>query len=52
MVPLIEIAPDLIHPELHKKISEISIFQLKDDKNLTLTGKTYIIRKIPHKVLI
>lgn len=52
VVPLIEIAPDLIHPELHKKISEISIFQLKDDKNLTLTGKTYIIRKIPHKVLI
>ena len=52
VVPLIEIAPDLIHPELQKKISEISIFQLKDDKNLTLKGKTYIIRKIPHKVLI
>jgi 2-amino-4-hydroxy-6-hydroxymethyldihydropteridine diphosphokinase len=52
VVPLIEIAPDLIHPELHKKISEISIFQNEVDKTLTQAGKTYIIRKIPHKVLI
>ena len=52
VVPLIEIAPDLIHPELCKKISEIGIFHPKADKNLTLEGKTYIIRKIPHKVLL
>jgi 2-amino-4-hydroxy-6-hydroxymethyldihydropteridine diphosphokinase len=52
VVPLIEIAPDLIHPELHKKISEISIFQPKVNELLTQTSKTYIIRKIPHKVLI
>ena len=52
VVPLIEIAPDLIHPELHKKISEISIFQTKVDEPLTQTKKTYIIRKIPHKVLV
>ena len=52
VVPLIEIAPDLIHPELHKKISEISIFQTKVDEPLTQIKKTYIIRKIPHKVLV
>ena len=51
LVPLIEIAPDLIHPESHKKISEISNFQTKED-NLPKTGKSYIIRKIPHKILI
>jgi 2-amino-4-hydroxy-6-hydroxymethyldihydropteridine diphosphokinase len=52
VVPLNEIAPNLIHPELHKKISEISIFQPKVDEALAPTNKTYIIRKIPHKVLI
>lgn len=52
VVPLIEIAPDLIHPELNKKISEISIFQPNVDELLAQTSKTYIIRKIPHKVLI
>jgi 7,8-dihydro-6-hydroxymethylpterin-pyrophosphokinase len=52
MVPLTEIAPDLIHPEWNKKISEISIFQPKADEPLTQTSKTYIIRKIPHKILI
>jgi 2-amino-4-hydroxy-6-hydroxymethyldihydropteridine diphosphokinase len=52
LVPLTEIAPDLIHPECNKKISEISIFQPKADESLNQTNKTYIIRKIPHKVLI
>ncbi|MGB5287722.1 MAG: 2-amino-4-hydroxy-6-hydroxymethyldihydropteridine diphosphokinase [Ignavibacteriaceae bacterium] len=52
MVPLIEIAPELIHPELHKKISEISIFQPETSESLFHGNKTYIIRKIPHKVLI
>ena len=42
LVPLSEIAPELIHPVVNKKISEISI----------LAGQTYIIRKIPHRVLI
>jgi len=42
LVPLSEIAPELIHPLVNKEISEIII----------LTVQTYIIRKIPHKVLI
>jgi len=42
LVPLNEIAPGLIHPVVNKKISEIII----------LTVQTYIIRKIPHQVLI
>jgi dihydroneopterin aldolase / 2-amino-4-hydroxy-6-hydroxymethyldihydropteridine diphosphokinase len=42
LVPLNEIAPGLIHPVVNKKISEIII----------LTMQTYIIRKIPHQVLI
>ena len=42
LVPLSEIAPELIHPLVNKKISEIII----------LTMQTYIIRKIPHRVLI
>ncbi len=42
LVPLSEIAPELIHPSVNKKISEIII----------LTMQTYIIRKIPHRVLI
>ena len=52
LVPLNEIAPELIHPELHKNISEISIFPSKSNECLSQTNKTYIIRKIPHKVLI
>lgn len=52
LVPLNEIAPDLIHPELQKKISEISNFQSEKQDNLPNTGKSYIIRKIPHKILI
>jgi 2-amino-4-hydroxy-6-hydroxymethyldihydropteridine diphosphokinase len=52
LVPLNEIAPELIHPELGKKISEILIFQSETDKSSAETNKTHIIRKIPHKVLI
>lgn len=52
LVPLNEIAADLIHPELNKKISEISILNTQGDNSLVLTNKTYIIRKIPHRVLI
>ena len=52
LVPLNEIAPELIHPELNKKISEISILQSETKKSLSQTNKTHIIRKIPHKVLI
>lgn len=52
LVPLNEIAPELIHPELNKKISEISILQSDTKKSLSQTNKTHIIRKIPHKVLI
>ena len=52
LVPLNEIAPELIHPKLNKKISEISIFKPEAEKSLFQTKKTHIIRKIPHKVLI
>ena len=52
LVPLNEIAPELIHPKLNKKISEISIFKPEAEKALFQTKKTHIIRKIPHKVLI
>lgn len=61
LIPLNEIAPDLIHPALNKKISEISIFQSEADQpdKLGLAGepsaqtrKSYIIRKIPHRVLV
>ena len=52
LIPLNEIAPELIHPELQKKISEICIFNPKKDESLPQTNKTHIIRKIPHKVLI
>ena len=52
LVPLNEIAPELIHPELNKKISEISILQAETKKSLSQINKTHIIRKIPHKVLI
>lgn len=52
LVPLNEIAPELVHPELDKRISEILIFQLKDREPYTQKSETHIIRKIPHKVLI
>ena len=52
LVPLVEIEPDLIHPELQKKISEISNFQTEKEENLPKTRKSFIIRKIPHKILI
>lgn len=52
LVPLNEIEPELIHPELQKNISEICIFNPKNDESLSQTNKTHIIRKIPHKVLI
>jgi 2-amino-4-hydroxy-6-hydroxymethyldihydropteridine diphosphokinase len=52
LVPLNEIAPDLIHPELRKKISEISIFKPEEEETLSRTKKSYIIRKIPHKIIL
>jgi len=52
LVPLNEIAPELVHPELQKKISEICIFHPKNDESLSQLNKTHIIRIIPHKVLI
>lgn len=42
LVPLNEIAPEFFYPGLNKKISEISY----------LTEKKYILRKIPHRVLV
>ena len=52
LVPLCEIAPDLIHPLMNKKISEIIIFQSKYNESLSQQNRTYILRKIPHRVLI
>lgn len=52
LVPLIEIEPELIHPEFKKKIAEISIFEYGSEQTFTQSGKSNIIRKIPHKVLI
>ncbi len=52
LVPLNEIAPELIHPVMDKKISEISIFQSGYNGYPARDQKTHIIRKIPHKVLI
>jgi len=52
LVPLCEIAPDLIHPSMNKKISEIIIFQSMNNESLAQQKKTYILRKIPHRVLI
>jgi 2-amino-4-hydroxy-6-hydroxymethyldihydropteridine diphosphokinase len=42
LIPLNEIAPDLVHPGLCRKISDIS----------NLTEKKFILRKIPHRVLV
>ena len=52
LVPLCEIAPDLIHPLMNKKISEIIIFQSEDNESSAQASKKYILRKIPHRVLI
>ena len=52
LVPLNEIAPDLIHPSMNKKISEIIIFQPLCNDSFAQQKKTYILRKIPHRVLI
>jgi 2-amino-4-hydroxy-6-hydroxymethyldihydropteridine diphosphokinase len=52
LIPLGEIAPELIHPEVNKKISEIIIFQLDYNESSANPKKTYILRKIPHRVLI
>jgi 7,8-dihydro-6-hydroxymethylpterin-pyrophosphokinase len=52
LVPLCEIAPDFIHPEVNKKISEISIFKEDYMESSVNENKTYILRKIPHRVLI
>ncbi|MDZ7626311.1 MAG: 2-amino-4-hydroxy-6-hydroxymethyldihydropteridine diphosphokinase [Ignavibacteriaceae bacterium] len=52
LVPLCEIAPDLIHPLMNKKISEIIIFQSVDNESSAQASKKYILRKIPHRVLI
>lgn len=52
LVPLCEIAPDLIHPLLNKKISEIIIFQPLGNDSFEQQKKTYILRKIPHRVMI
>jgi len=52
LVPLIEIESELIHPELKKKISEISIFKHESEHSYAQMKKSNIIRKIPHRVLI
>jgi 2-amino-4-hydroxy-6-hydroxymethyldihydropteridine diphosphokinase len=52
LVPLCEIAPDLIHPSISKKITEIIIFQPLCNDSFAQQKKTYILRKIPHRVLI
>ena len=52
LIPLCEIAPELEHPGIHKKIYEICNLQPECSENKTHFIKRYIIRKIPHKVLI
>lgn len=52
LVPLSEIAPELIHPSMNKKISEIIIFQSGYNETSAQQKKTYILRNIPHRVLI
>jgi 2-amino-4-hydroxy-6-hydroxymethyldihydropteridine diphosphokinase len=52
LVPLSEIAPEFIYPVINKKISEIIIFQGGSHEYSDKPIKTYIIRKIPHRVLI
>jgi len=52
LVPLIEIEPELIHPEFKKKIAEISIFKYESEQIFAQSTKSNIIRKIPHRVLV
>jgi len=52
LVPLIEIEPDIIHPELNKKISEIINFKYDSGQISAPLKYLNIIRKIPHRVLI
>jgi 2-amino-4-hydroxy-6-hydroxymethyldihydropteridine diphosphokinase len=52
IVPLAEIAPGFVHPVLGKRISEIIIFNTKADAPAAGINKTYILRKIPHRVLL
>lgn len=52
IVPLTEIEPEIIHPQLNKKISEISIFEQKTEQFSATVKNSNIIRKIPHRVLI
>lgn len=52
LIPLCEIAPNLKHPEMNKKICEICNFQTEADDNSDHLINKHIIRKIPHKVLI
>lgn len=52
LVPLMEIEPELIHPEHNKKISEISIFKKESEQTFAKTIKSNIIRKIPHQILV
>ena len=39
LVPLIEIEPELFHPQLKKKISEISIFKHESDHSFCSNEK-------------
>lgn len=52
LIPLCEIAPDLEHPEMNKKICEICNAQTEVDQSSEKVTKKHIIRIIPHKVLI
>ncbi len=52
IVPLIELEPEIIHPGLKKKISEISIFKNDFEHSSVANKKTNIIRKISRRVLI
>ena len=52
LVPLIEIEPNLKHPNVGKKLSEICIFEPESEHSSAPNIKNNIIRKIPHKVLI
>jgi 2-amino-4-hydroxy-6-hydroxymethyldihydropteridine diphosphokinase len=52
IVPLIEIEPEFIHPQLKKKISDFSIFKDEIEHSSAQMKKANIIRKIPHRVLI